>query len=56
MFPVFQKLKKTLKQAQSDAVCARKNPNIFEVIDENWSTLKYDDGKSLARVLHEEEG
>ena len=24
--------------------------------DENWSTLKYDDGKSLARVLHEEEG
>ena len=31
-----------------------KEPKHF--FDENWSTLKYDDGKSLARVLHEEEG
>ena len=50
------KLKKTLQQAQSDAMCATKNPNIFEAIDENWSTLNYEDRKSLARVLHEEEG
>ena len=49
---------KTLKQAHKDVLQATytQNPNIFNVIDENWSTLKYEDGKSLARVLHEEEG
>jgi len=51
-----RKLKDLLKQAKCDAIAATKNPNIFDVIDSDWRTLKYDDGKSLARILHEEEG
>ena len=46
-------MKKTLKQAHKDVLQATRNPNIFNVIDENWSTLKYEDGKSFARVLQE---
>ena len=49
-------MKKSLKQAHKDVLQATRNPNIFNVIDEDWSTLKYEDGKSLARVLHEEKG
>ena len=49
-------MKKALKQAHKDVLQATRNPNIFNVIDENWSTLKYEDGISLARFLHEEEG
>jgi len=50
------KIKNLLKQASKDVINATQNANIFDVILKDWSAVVYEDSKSLARILHEEEG